>query len=84
MKLDLLSLASVGEFAKKWADRQQPIQVLINNAGIFSMGGKFCRDPCSSIFCKGFLFSLTMFFTSEFDLLLALFNSCSLGGIFYQ
>lgn len=38
MELDLLSLESVGKFASTWNARQGPLHVLINNAGIFSIG----------------------------------------------
>uniref|UniRef100_A0A6N2JWZ1 Uncharacterized protein n=1 Tax=Salix viminalis TaxID=40686 RepID=A0A6N2JWZ1_SALVM len=38
MELNLLSLASVVRFARAWNLRSKPLQVLINNAGIFSMG----------------------------------------------
>lgn len=38
MELDLSSLQSVKEFAERWGNR--PVHVLINNAGVFSMGGK--------------------------------------------
>ncbi|CAM6090475.1 unnamed protein product [Calypogeia fissa] len=46
MELNLLSLASVRAFAKQWNDRQVPLHVLINNAGIFSIGvtRKFSED----------------------------------------
>ncbi|XP_028795441.1 dehydrogenase/reductase SDR family member FEY [Neltuma alba] len=38
MKLDLLSLQSVVNFAEEWNSRSKPVNVLINNAGIFSIG----------------------------------------------
>lgn len=41
MELDLLSLGSVVEFCNVWNARLSPLHVLINNAGIFSMGGSF-------------------------------------------
>uniref|UniRef100_A0A6N2K9J4 Uncharacterized protein n=1 Tax=Salix viminalis TaxID=40686 RepID=A0A6N2K9J4_SALVM len=46
MELNLLSLASVVRFARAWNLRSKPLQVLINNAGIFSMGEpqKFSED----------------------------------------
>ncbi|KAJ6388097.1 hypothetical protein OIU77_026630 [Salix suchowensis] len=46
MELNLLSLASVVSFARAWNLRSKPLQVLINNAGIFSMGEpqKFSED----------------------------------------
>ncbi|KAK4257952.1 hypothetical protein QN277_007474 [Acacia crassicarpa] len=37
MKLDLLSLQSVVKFAQEWNSRSRPVNVLINNAGIYSM-----------------------------------------------
>jgi NAD(P)-dependent dehydrogenase (short-subunit alcohol dehydrogenase family) len=37
MRLELLLLKSVGRFAPAWNARQGPLQVLINNAGIFSI-----------------------------------------------
>lgn len=39
MELDLLSLDSVVRFSKAWNARLGPLHVLINNAGIFSIGG---------------------------------------------
>lgn len=39
MELDLLSLDSVARFAKAWNARLGPLHALINNAGIFSIGG---------------------------------------------
>lgn len=39
MELDLLSLDSVVTFAQAWNARLGPLHVLINNAGIFSIGG---------------------------------------------
>ncbi|GAB2293174.1 hypothetical protein Dimus_027382 [Dionaea muscipula] len=46
VELDLLSLESVVQFAEAWNARLGPLHVLINNAGIFSMGGpqKFSKD----------------------------------------
>ncbi|KAK9115616.1 hypothetical protein Sjap_014563 [Stephania japonica] len=38
MELDLLSLESVVRFAEAWNARAAPLHVLINNAGIFSIG----------------------------------------------
>ncbi|KAI9089546.1 hypothetical protein K1719_029151 [Acacia pycnantha] len=38
MKLDLLSLQSVVNFAQEWNSRSKPVNVLINNAGILTMG----------------------------------------------
>lgn len=40
MELDLLSLESVAKFAEAWNARSGPLHVLINNAGIFSIGGQ--------------------------------------------
>ena len=37
MELDLSSLASVRNFAKAWVATGRPINILVNNAGIFSM-----------------------------------------------
>lgn len=39
MELDLLSLNSVVRFAEAWNARMGPLHVLINNAGMFSIGG---------------------------------------------
>lgn len=39
MEVDLLSLHSVARFAEAWNARLGPLHVLINNAGIFSIGG---------------------------------------------
>ena len=39
MELDLLSLDSVVKFADAWNARMGPLHVLINNAGIFAIGG---------------------------------------------
>ena len=39
MELDLLSLDSVVKFADAWNARMVPLHVLINNAGIFAIGG---------------------------------------------
>ncbi|KAJ7970194.1 putative Short-chain dehydrogenase [Quillaja saponaria] len=46
MELDLLSLDSVVRFANAWNARLGPLHVLINNAGIFSIGEpqKFSKD----------------------------------------
>lgn len=46
MELDLLSLESVAKFAEAWNARSGPLHVLINNAGIFSIGEpqKFSKD----------------------------------------
>ncbi|KAF3639039.1 hypothetical protein FXO38_22890 [Capsicum annuum] len=46
MELDLLSLDSVAQFAEAWNARMAPLHVLINNAGIFSIGEpqKFSKD----------------------------------------
>ncbi|XP_072968915.1 dehydrogenase/reductase SDR family member FEY-like [Typha angustifolia] len=46
MELDLLSLNSVVKFAEVWNARLGPLHVLINNAGIFSIGEpqRFSKD----------------------------------------
>ncbi|CAN1122845.1 Dehydrogenase/reductase SDR family member FEY [Linum perenne] len=46
MELDLLSLESVVRFSEAWNAHSRPLNVLINNAGIFSIGEpqKFSRD----------------------------------------
>ena len=41
MELDLISLDSVAKFADAWNARMAPLHVLINNAGIFSIGGVY-------------------------------------------
>lgn len=41
MELDLLSLDSVVRFAEAWNARLGPLHALINNAGIFSIGGLY-------------------------------------------
>jgi len=44
MEIDLLSLDSVARFAEAFNARLGPLHVLINNAGMFAMGGWFyCR-----------------------------------------
>ncbi|CAK9182559.1 unnamed protein product [Ilex paraguariensis] len=45
MELDLLSLESVLRFAETWNARSGPLHVLINNAGIFSIGGPLSSTP---------------------------------------
>ncbi|OVA09185.1 Short-chain dehydrogenase/reductase SDR [Macleaya cordata] len=46
MELDLLSLDSIVRFAEAWNARLAPLHVLINNAGIFSIGEpqRFSKD----------------------------------------
>ncbi|KAJ7562001.1 hypothetical protein O6H91_03G051900 [Diphasiastrum complanatum] len=46
MELNLMSLASVRAFAELWEAQQRPLHLLINNAGVFSMGGsqRFSED----------------------------------------
>ncbi|MCL7031635.1 hypothetical protein MKW94_023964 [Papaver nudicaule] len=46
VELDLLSFDSVVSFAEAWNARLAPLNVLINNAGIFSIGGtqRFSKD----------------------------------------
>lgn len=39
MELDLLSMDSVGRFAEAYNARLGPLHALINNAGIFQIGG---------------------------------------------
>ena len=41
MEVDLLSLDSVAWFAEAWNARATPLHALINNAGIFSIGGRY-------------------------------------------
>lgn len=41
MEVDLLSLDSVVKFAEAWNARSAPLHALINNAGIFSIGGQY-------------------------------------------
>ncbi|KAG6420917.1 hypothetical protein SASPL_117462 [Salvia splendens] len=41
MELDLLSLESVARFAEAWNARSGRLHALINNAGIFSIGGLY-------------------------------------------
>lgn len=41
MELDLISLDSVARFADAWNARMEPLHVLINNAGIFTIGGVY-------------------------------------------
>jgi NAD(P)-dependent dehydrogenase (short-subunit alcohol dehydrogenase family) len=40
--LDLASLESVRAFVGRWEAQRRPLHVLINNAGVFNMGGA-CR-----------------------------------------
>ncbi|EMS59405.1 WW domain-containing oxidoreductase [Triticum urartu] len=46
MELDLISLDSVARFADTWNARMAPLHVLINNAGIFTIGEpqRFTKD----------------------------------------
>ena len=37
--LDLASLDSVRAFAAAWQRQRRPLHILVNNAGIFTMGG---------------------------------------------
>lgn len=64
MELDLLSLDSVVRFSNLWNARLSPLHVLINNAGIFAMGGWF----------------IIAFYLSSFELMvhLTLSSVCSL------
>lgn len=56
MELDLLSLESVVRFSEAWNARSGPLHVLINNAGMFSIGG-WCQ-----CFFHTFHFSKKKFF----------------------
>jgi hypothetical protein len=38
--LDLSSLESVRGFVQRWEQRQRPVHILINNAGLFNLGGE--------------------------------------------
>jgi NAD(P)-dependent dehydrogenase (short-subunit alcohol dehydrogenase family) len=38
--LDLSSLESVRSFVQRWEQRQRPVHILINNAGLFNLGGE--------------------------------------------
>ena len=40
MELDLASLASVRAFCNAWEKRDDPIDILVYNAGVFAMGGE--------------------------------------------
>ncbi|KAK9813372.1 hypothetical protein WJX73_003332 [Symbiochloris irregularis] len=42
-QLDVASLTSIRSFASQWG--QRPLHVLINNAGLFTIGGAHCRTP---------------------------------------
>ena len=46
MEIDLLSLDSVVKFAEAWNAQLGPLHVLINNAGIFSIGGGHEPNSC--------------------------------------
>jgi len=37
--LDLASLESVRQFVQRWENQQRPLHALVNNAGLFNMGG---------------------------------------------
>ena len=39
MQLDVSQLKSVREFVSRWRSSERPLHVLINNAGIFDIGG---------------------------------------------
>lgn len=45
MELDLSSLASIRKFAKEWAATGRPLNILVNNAGIFAMSAPRCETP---------------------------------------
>lgn len=38
--LDLASLESVRSFVQRWEQRQRPVHILINNAGLFNLAGE--------------------------------------------
>jgi NAD(P)-dependent dehydrogenase (short-subunit alcohol dehydrogenase family) len=50
--LDLASLQSVRGFVERWEQQQRPLHQLINNAGLFNMGGEFLAGS-SSCCCLG-------------------------------
>ena len=39
MQLDVSQLKSIRDFVSKWRSSERPLHVLINNAGIFDIGG---------------------------------------------
>lgn len=45
--LDLASLESVRQFVARWEATKRPLHVLINNAGLFNMGG-VCMRVCDT------------------------------------
>lgn len=45
--LDLASLESVRQFVARWQER--PLHVLINNAGMFNMGGAAVLPACRRV-----------------------------------
>jgi NAD(P)-dependent dehydrogenase (short-subunit alcohol dehydrogenase family) len=49
--LDLASLASVRGFVQRWEEQARPLHVLINNAGMFNMGG----EPAWCVWCAAML-----------------------------
>lgn len=46
--LDLASLESVRGFVQRWEQQQRPLHILINNAGMFNMGGELGLSSSSS------------------------------------
>ena len=50
-KLDLASLKSVREFATKWEGEKRDLHILINNAGILSMGGESRHRHTQKLMC---------------------------------
>ncbi|GAA0142687.1 dehydrogenase [Lithospermum erythrorhizon] len=64
MPLDLLSLDSVVTFADAWNSRSGPLHVLINNAGIFSIGDLIVSqdllNPCCHENCEIFSYLLSI------------------------
>ena len=56
LQLDVSCLSSVWHFIDEWGSSMRPLHVLINNAGIFNMGGvllTLCpRPPARSSPCS--------------------------------
>lgn len=68
MELDLLSLDSVVRFAEAWNSRLGPLHVLINNAGIFSIGGWFLMNELILLLLLLLLFIYLFNFVLSCDL----------------
>ena len=52
--LDVACLASIRKFASSWQAQKRPLHILVNNAGVFTMGGKillFC-SLASDSYCQ--------------------------------